>query len=112
MISQDPHIRGVLRTLIWVDTVRANPPGELDCHESCSPPSEDDPRQRSEAQRRNAQTGGHMEAGGIRRDSAAVELRSLLHDLRQYVGAGLLLFDDVDQLCEEDLRKRVQTGRT
>jgi signal transduction histidine kinase len=53
-----------------------------------------------------------MEAGGIRRDSAAVELRSLLHDLRQYVGAGLLLFDDVDQLGEEDLRKRVQTGRT
>ena len=53
-----------------------------------------------------------MDAGDIRQDRAALELRSLLHDLRQYVGAGLLLFDDVDQLGEEDLRKRLTMGRT
>jgi len=53
-----------------------------------------------------------MEAGDIRRESAAAEFRSLLHDLRQYVGAGLMLFDDVDELAEEELRARARKGRT
>ncbi len=37
-------------------------------------------------------------------------LRALLHDLRHYVAAGLLLYDD-DELTEDELRSRLRTGR-
>jgi signal transduction histidine kinase len=39
------------------------------------------------------------------------QLRSLLHDLRQYVATGMLLYDDEDALREEELRARLRTGR-
>ncbi len=39
------------------------------------------------------------------------DLRSLLHDLRQYVATGMLLFDEDEGLVEDELRHRVRTGR-
>lgn len=42
-------------------------------------------------------------------------LRALLHDLRHYVAAGLLLYDDDelthDELTHDELRSRLRTGR-
>ena len=38
-------------------------------------------------------------------------LRSLLHDLRQYVATGRLLFDDGAELSTDDLRSRMRAGR-
>ena len=37
--------------------------------------------------------------------------RALLHDLRHYVAAGLLLYDDDDELTEVELRSRLRTGQ-
>jgi signal transduction histidine kinase len=37
--------------------------------------------------------------------------RALLHDLRHYVAAGLLLYDDDDGLTEVELRSRLRTGQ-
>jgi signal transduction histidine kinase len=39
------------------------------------------------------------------------QLRTLLHDVRQYVATGILLYDDGDALREDELRARLRTGR-
>lgn len=39
------------------------------------------------------------------------QLRTLLHDLRQYVATGILLCDDDEALREDELRARLRTGR-
>ncbi len=38
-------------------------------------------------------------------------VRSLLHDLRQYVATGMLLFDEGAELSTDDLRSRMRAGR-
>lgn len=44
-------------------------------------------------------------------ESESEQLRTLLHDLRQYVATGILLCDDEDVLPEDELRVRLRTGR-
>lgn len=52
--------------------------------------------------------GGNTRADRVGADNG---LRSLLHDLRQYVATGMLLYEDGDELPEEELRSRMRTGR-
>lgn len=55
-----------------------------------------------------------MEGAHTRRRRVASDdgVRSLLHDLRQYVATGRLLFDDDgDELSGDELRSRMRTGR-
>lgn len=47
----------------------------------------------------------------LARVSSDDRVGSLLHDLRQYVATGKMLFDDDEQLSDHDLRKRMRTGR-